>query len=198
MIRPRSAGLAVLVLPLVLSTACRRARTTPAGAPVPVATDSDADRAARERAERERLERERLERERAERERAEAERLAALRRTMEVPVYFGFDRFDLTTEAREALEAKVPLLTANAAMTIVVEGHADEAGSDEYNLALGQRRAAAAKRFLTQRGIDAARIEIVSFGEERPACAESTDACHARNRRDEFRITAGGPVADRP
>jgi peptidoglycan-associated lipoprotein len=76
-----------------------------------------------------------------------------------------------------------------------ITGHTDDRGADEYNLALGQRRAAAAKRFLTQRDVDAARVEIASVGEERPVCTEETEACWARNRRAEFTITAGSVAA---
>ena len=118
-----------------------------------------------------------------------------MRATMTAPIYFGFDRSDLTAEARTALEAKFAILSANPAMRIMIEGHTDDVGSDEYNLALGQRRAAAAKRFLVQREVDADRIEIASFGEERPACQDATDECRGRNRRDEFKIVAGEPVA---
>ena len=85
----------------------------------------------------------------------------------------------------------MPILTQNAAVKIRIAGHTDSRGSDEYNLALGQRRAAAAKRYLTDRGIDASRIEIVSFGEERGTCSDEDESCWSRNRRDEFEITAG-------
>ena len=148
-------------------------------------TDGGGDAEDRDRAERERLERERAERERA---------LAELRRTLTEPIYFGFDRSDLTAETREKLEAKWAILSANPTVRIVIEGHADDLGSDEYNLALGQRRAAAAKRYLSQRNIAPDRIEITSFGEERPTCQEATDACRERNRRDEVRIIAGDLV----
>jgi len=162
-------------------------------APVPV---SNPPAAPDNSAERERLERERLERERLERERLERERkMAEMRATMAAPIYFGFDRSDLTAEARTALEAKFAILSANPAMRIMIEGHTDDLGSDEYNLALGQRRAAAAKRFLVQREVNEDRIEIASFGEERPSCTDATDECRGRNRRDEFRIVAGEPVA---
>jgi peptidoglycan-associated lipoprotein len=83
------------------------------------------------------------------------------------------------------------VLQANAGMRIRIAGHTDEQGSDEYNLALGQRRAAAAKRYLTQHDVDAGRIEIARFGEEQPTCAESEERCWARNRRAEFTITVG-------
>ncbi len=73
-----------------------------------------------------------------------------------------------------------------------IAGHCDERGSDEYNIALGRRRAEAAKRYLTDRGIDASRIETSSFGRERPAVQGTTEDAWSKNRRDEFEITAGG------
>jgi peptidoglycan-associated lipoprotein len=73
-----------------------------------------------------------------------------------------------------------------------VAGHTDDRGSDEYNLALGQRRAASVKRFFAERGVEAGRVDIVSFGKERPTCEEQAEACWSRNRRAEFEITAGG------
>jgi len=106
-------------------------------------------------------------------------------------VYFDLDKSDITDDTRTKLDAKVPVLTQNATVKIRIAGHTDSRGSDEYNLALGQRRAAAAKRYLTDRGIDASRIEIVSFGEERGTCSDEDESCWSRNRRDEFEITAG-------
>ena len=179
----------VLAAALVALSACHRKAPATASPPAPVAAapagDGGSDGRDRERAERERLARERAERARA---------LAELRRTMAEPIYFGFDRSDLTADAKELLEAKWKILSANPAMRVTIEGHADDLGSDEYNLALGQRRAAAAKRYLTLREIDPGRVEILSFGEERPTCQDATDACRARNRRDETRITAGEPA----
>jgi len=83
-------------------------------------------------------------------------------------------------------------------VAIRISGHADERGSSEYNLALGQRRAAAAKRYLVERGVAESRVETTSFGEERPACTSADESCYAQNRRDEFEITAGGPNLVRP
>ena len=77
-------------------------------------------------------------------------------------------------------------------MRIRIEGNADERGSDEYNLALGQRRAAAAKRYLVERGIDASRFDLVSYGEERPVCTDHNEDCWQRNRRDDFVIVTIG------
>ncbi len=109
-------------------------------------------------------------------------------------ILFDFDRSDLRTDARSTLDRKVAFFQANPSMRIRVSGHADERGSDEYNLALGQRRASSAKAYLVQQGIDAGRIDIVSYGEERPVCTESNESCWQQNRRDEFEIIAGGPL----
>jgi len=179
----------LLIVAAMTLTACHGKKTDsalpPAPVMVPVSDGINGDDADRDRAERERLERERADRER---------KLAELRRTMAEPIYFGFDRSDLTAEARENLEAKWTILSANPSMRILIEGNADDLGSDEYNLALGQRRAAAAKRYLVQRDIDPSRIGITSFGEERPTCQDPTEVCRSRNRRDEFRITSGEPT----
>lgn len=123
--------------------------------------------------------------------RRERARRAADREVLTTPVYFDFDRAELSAEARRALDAKLPVLQTNADVVLVVEGHADERGSDEYNLALSQRRAASAKRYLAYRGIADTRIEIVGFGEERAICEESQESCWWRNRRAEFVITRG-------
>ena len=129
----------------------------------------------------------------AEARNAEARRAAieAARGTLTATIFFEYDRSDITDDARAKLDAKVPILSQNAGVRIRIAGHTDSRGSDEYNLALGQRRAAAAKRYLTDRGIDASRIEIVSFGEERGTCSDESDSCWSRNRRDEFEITGG-------
>lgn len=117
--------------------------------------------------------------------------IEAARSALTATIYFDYDRSDITDDSRAKLDAKVPVLTQNTNIRIRIAGHTDSRGSDEYNLALGQRRAAAAKRYLTDRGIDGSRIEIVSFGEERPTCSEEAESCWSRNRRDEFEITAG-------
>ena len=84
------------------------------------------------------------------------------------------------------------MLNANPAVKIRVAGHCAERGSDEYNIALGRRRAEAAKRYLSDRGIDASRIETASFGRERPAVQGTSEEAWSRNRRGEFEIIAGG------
>ena len=121
-----------------------------------------------------------------------------LRSTVAAVINFDFDKSDLRDDAKANLDAKIPILLANSNVTIRVSGHADERGSSEYNLALGQRRAAAAKRYLVERGVAESRVETTSFGEERPVCTTSDESCWAQNRRDEFEITAGGPMLTRP
>jgi len=122
---------------------------------------------------------------------AKTEAIRAATAALTATIYFDYDRSDITDDSRAKLDAKVPVLTQNTAVRIRIAGHTDSRGSDEYNLALGQRRAAAAKRYLTDRGIDGSRIEIVSFGEERPTCTDESEGCWSRNRRDEFEITGG-------
>lgn len=183
--------LLLAALALLSVTACRR-KERPVQTPTPT-VDADAERARREAEARDAEARRRAEEEaEARRRAAEAEaRTATARAALEATVYFAFDRSDLDTAARAALDAKLPVLQANPSIRIRIAGHTDARGADEYNLALGQRRAAAAKRYLTQYGIDAARIEIVSFGEERPVCSDDAEGCWQRNRRDEFTITLG-------
>lgn len=123
---------------------------------------------------------------------------AMLRTTLTAVVHFEFDQSDLRPEDRAILDAKIPILQANTAVTLRVSGHTDERGSDEYNLALGQRRAAAVKAYLMEHGIAASRMETVSYGEERPIAQGSDDSAFAQNRRAEFEITAGGQSLRKP
>jgi peptidoglycan-associated lipoprotein len=108
------------------------------------------------------------------------------------PIYFDFDKSTIRPDAAATLDAKIPWLQANPGMRIRIEGNADERGSDEYNLALGQRRAASAKRYLVDHGIAADRFDLVSYGEERPICTEHNEACWQQNRRDDFKIVTIG------
>ena len=106
-------------------------------------------------------------------------------------IYFDLDESSLADESRSALEAKAPVLLRHPGMRIRITGHADERGSDEYNLALGLRRAAEAKRYLAALGIADDRVEIVTLGEERPAVQGHTEEAWALNRRAEFEIIGG-------
>lgn len=133
----------------------------------------------------------------AEAERAAAEaraRAEAARATLQATIYFDYDQSDIRGDARQALDAKLPILRTSASIQLRIAGHADERGSDQYNDALGQRRAASAKRYLTDNGIDPARISIVSYGESRPVAMGSSEDAWARNRRAEFEITGGNIV----
>lgn len=104
-------------------------------------------------------------------------------------VYFGFDDSALSPEARNTLRAKVTWLRANPDKCAIVEGHCDERGTDEYNLALGSRRAESVKEFMVKAGIDASRMTTISYGEEKPAVAGSNEDAWAKNRRAEFKFT---------
>jgi peptidoglycan-associated lipoprotein len=169
-----------------LSSACSRNKV--AAAPTP-ATSSD--RAAIDAADRENAKR--ADADRAGSERVEAEKtLASDRSAITTPVFFQFDRSEITDEGIRQLDQKVDALQRNPSVRIRVEGNADDSGSDEYNMALSQRRAGIVNRYLTERGIDASRVQIVSYGEEKPACTASRDDdCRAKNRRDEFVILSG-------
>lgn len=129
--------------------------------------------------------------ERAARE-AAARAAAALRATLAEKVFFAYDQSNISDEARATLDRKLAILKANGGLRLRISGHADERGSDEYNIALGQRRAVAVKRYLMDQGIDGGRLDVVSFGEEQPAVQGTTEEAYAQNRRAEFEITAGG------
>ena len=115
-----------------------------------------------------------------------------MRALMLETVYFEYDSDNIRADAQTSLEKRVPLLRANPQVKLRVAGNCDDRGTDEYNIALGRRRAEAVKKFLTDRGIDASRIETVSFGRERPAVQGDNEDAWSKNRRDEFQITAGG------
>jgi peptidoglycan-associated lipoprotein len=120
-----------------------------------------------------------------------AREAAAARATLGTAIYFDLDKDALRADAQQALDAKIPLLKSQTALHIRIDGNADDRGSDEYNLALGQRRSATAKRYLEAQGVDASRIEVVSFGKEHPACKDENESCWQQNRRDGFSITSG-------
>lgn len=139
----------------------------------------DSIQAAQER-ERQRIEQERIERQRREQERKEQQAMESLR-----TIYFGFDQSNLTAQARENLQHNAEVLSKYKDWTIVVEGHTDERGSTEYNLALGERRADTVRQYYIDYGIAAERIEMVSYGEERPVVQGSGEEVWSQNRRAE-------------
>jgi peptidoglycan-associated lipoprotein len=156
------------------------------------AAQAEADRRAREEAER-------IARQR------EADSLAALgrssedvRATLATMIHFDLDKSNIRPDDMAILDQKVAILQANPDARIRIGGHCDERGSDEYNLALGNRRAQAAKQYLVSHGIDASRIETQSWGEERPLVDGHDESAWSQNRRDEFEITGGGDNLRRP
>jgi peptidoglycan-associated lipoprotein len=113
------------------------------------------------------------------------------RATLEERIFFGFDQSDLSAAARELLSAKAEVLRKVPSLSLRIEGHADERGSDEYNLALSSRRAAVARRFLVSQGIPAERLGAAGYGEEQPLDSAENESAWARNRRAEFRVATG-------
>src|SRR5215470_3663351 len=101
-------------------------------------------------------------------------------------IYFDFDGYDLSAEARETLKANGNWLKANPSAVVQMEGHCDERGTTEYNVALGAKRAQAAKDYLVTLGVAAERLSTISYGKELPVCAEHSEACWQKNRRDRF------------
>jgi peptidoglycan-associated lipoprotein len=183
----RTAVLALAVISVAGLDACRR-KVVPT--PTPVATtdaggnaDSLAALRARQRADSiaaaERASREAA----AASDRRTAGELAAV---LTQKVYFDYDRDVLRDDARATLDAKVPILVANPGVTVAITGHTDERGTAEYNLALGQRRAAQVKRYLTSKGVDDARLTTQSLGDSQPAVQGTDESAYQQNRRAEF------------
>ncbi len=103
-------------------------------------------------------------------------------------VYFEFDKFELMPQGKQLLKAKAEALKAYPQLRVIIEGNCDERGTQEYNLALGERRARAAFEYLVLLGVRPDQLEVVSYGEERPAVAGSSEASWAKNRRAEFKV----------
>jgi peptidoglycan-associated lipoprotein len=145
----------------------------------------------------------------AERERIEAQRRAdsaaaaargseEVRNMLAAMIHFDYDKSNIRSDDMGALDQKVAILQANPDLRIRIGGHCDERGSDEYNLALGNRRAQSAKQYLVSHGVDASRIETQSWGEERPAVDGHDESAWSQNRRAEFEVTSGGDNLRRP
>lgn len=105
-------------------------------------------------------------------------------------VYYDFDKYNLRSDARRALDANAELLKQFSNVIVRIEGHADERGTNEYNLSLGEKRARSAMDYLAGLGIDPGRMSTISYGEERPAAQGSNENAWAQNRRAEFRIVS--------
>jgi peptidoglycan-associated lipoprotein len=129
------------------------------------------------------------ERERLAKEKELRERLGKAAQDLAAMIHFDFDRYDIKPEYRSILTTKAQILKANPEVKLVIEGHCDQRGTAEYNLALGERRARAAADFLVNLGIPATRLSTVSYGKERPLDPGNGEGAWAKNRRDEFRAT---------
>jgi peptidoglycan-associated lipoprotein len=101
-------------------------------------------------------------------------------------IFFAFDKADLRPDDTQTLAASAAYLKANPNQLVLIEGHCDERGTAEYNLALGERRAKAAMNYLVANGVEASRITTISYGKERPGCTEKNEACWSKNRNDTF------------
>lgn len=140
----------------------------------------EAEERAREAAEAERTARE------------EARRAEMARQTLTETVYFDYDEATIRADTEALLREKVDLLRRNPGVELRMEGHADERGTSEYNVALGNERAESVIRFISGFGLDASRFSAISYGEARPVAAGAGEDAWARNRRVEFVVTAGG------
>ena len=103
-------------------------------------------------------------------------------------VFFDFDKYDIRPSDAKVLDSNATWLKSNANHLVLIEGHCDERGTNEYNLALGERRAKSTMNYLVSQGVQASRITIISYGEERPVCTEKTEECWAKNRRAHFLV----------
>lgn len=205
-----------LTLPLTIGASVIIAAVAACGGGQPeVAPGPDPDSIAREQARQDSIARERARADSIRRAQEEADRLerqhradslAAVRAENEAVMemiarrmHFDFDRSNIRTgEDTQVIEQKLAILQANPGLRIEITGHCDERGTDEYNMALGMRRAVSAKQFLVDRGIDEARITVRSQGEEQPLAMGHNEDAWSQNRRDEFRVTAGGGSLKRP
>lgn len=199
----RSRPLILLAAVGVALTACSQQREPPPATPSPSQPVSQPSRDTMgERLERERIAREDADRRAREMEDANRNNAAAvtarLRAALQEMVFFDYDQFTVRDDARATLDRKVPILRANSNVTIRIEGHADERGSVEYNLALSLRRANSIRDYLANFGIPANRLEVAGLGEERPADSGTSEAAFQRNRRGEFHLTRGGDVLTTP
>jgi peptidoglycan-associated lipoprotein len=146
------------------------------------------DEAARREAEEARV---REQRAREERQRQEAARMseeASRAAFQDEDIHFDFDKYVLTPQAMMILDEKVAYLREHPEVRVLVEGHCDDRGSNEYNLALGDRRANSAKNYLVKSGVAESRFTTISYGEEQPLCMQQNESCWSRNRRGHFGV----------
>jgi peptidoglycan-associated lipoprotein len=177
-------ALAIACSALFLMTSCTKKEVTmeePAPPPPsgPSEAELQAEREAKARAEQERRAQE-------EKRRAEAKIRQEMKDFESINIYFDFDKSELTAEAQAVLMKKADYLKKNPTYAVRIEGNCDERGTNEYNLALGERRAHAAKDFLQSLGVSEGRMSTISYGEEKPLDSGSSEAAWAKNRNDQF------------
>ncbi len=183
----------LMVFALLAAAACggKKPAETPAPAPAPAAVDSTAIKA-RMRQDSINAAEARARAAAAAAAAAAAQLQAQLTAELSAMINFDFDKADIKPEDQANLMRKAAILKANPSLMVQIAGNCDNRGSDEYNLALGNRRAAAAQRFLINQGVAAGQLSIVSYGEERPVNPADNEAAWAQNRNDQFTPTAGG------
>jgi peptidoglycan-associated lipoprotein len=178
----------ILILPAMVfpvSCAKKAVESEPAVTAAPPAQNEEPqqDMAAQEAAEKARMESERLAA-----QQAEQTAMAARNLFTNEDIYFEFDSSSILPAGQQVLKAKADYMTANTGVVATIEGHCDERGTDAYNMALGQRRADAARDYMVNLGISASRLNTISYGEERPVDTGHTEEAWAKNRRDHFTI----------
>ena len=184
-------GALMLAMLLVLSVSCAKKKVTMEAEPTQemTAEQMEAQQAAQEAAAA--REAQMAQKGEAEQQREEAAMMAEearMRAFVEENIHFDFDKYDLKPKAMMILDEKATYLREHPEVRVLIEGHCDDRGTNEYNLALGDRRANSAKNYLVRSGVAESRITTISYGEEQPLCMEQTESCWWRNRRDQFQI----------
>ncbi len=185
--------LLILTMGLVISMGCAKKDVSKPRTGQEISAEEKARLAEQERKktmQEQALEEQRLQEERMAREKEQQEKRIqdVVDEILTTRIHFDFDSYELKPEARSALQEISGYMKRFKKLRLVIEGHCDERGTAEYNLALGERRARAAYEFLILLGVDSDRIQIVSYGEERPLASGSNEAAWAENRRAEFKV----------
>lgn len=185
-------GALLLAMLLVLGVSCAKKKVTMEAEPMEeerVVEDAAAQQAAEAEAARRAAEMAKMSE--ADRQRQEAAMMAEdarMRAFVEENIHFDFDKYDLKPKAMMILDEKAAYLREHPEVRVLVEGHCDERGTNEYNLALGDRRANSAKTYLVKSGVGESRITTISYGEEQPLCMDHAESCWWTNRRAQFQV----------
>ncbi len=173
----------MVIMTLMLTVSCAKKKVDGAGPSLTTGQD-DAEAARLRELERQKaIEEENL---RRQRELAEQEKMGSMDRFVNEDIYFNFDDSSLIPEAQEILQMKAKYLSQNPDLSIIIEGHCDERGTNDYNIALGDRRAGSVKSFLMDLGIEASRMRTISYGEEKPLDPGHDESAWSKNRRAHF------------